>query len=315
MKAGDVVLVAPGLSHASINLKSSFTQFFQLVNDQCLFCDRIVMNAEIGKHTVLHLDKCGTCFNIKNETHECDKIQCYVCDLQFTNQSHLKAHIISHDINNNYKDCVICGIKFKKSVSLKEHLKCCHNIKNFDFYINRVEKCEEVINCKFCKQSCNIFNINDHLMSHCFNCAFCNSIAITNFHICREYICVICDEKFDTLKKFRCHSHEGVRNVDRICFICNKLLSHFIVLKNHLNVTHDIQHFCMQCKRSFKTENMKMLHQACTHQVFVDSFEKITYNVSKEYCVNEDIDVVAKYLYKLCPNLQISATDAAILVN
>ena len=145
-------------------------------NGQIFECQRcpyktpkaIRMNRHSVRHSVTH--------SVPRKLYRCDFLN---CGYKTVKSSNFTRHQLTHDNNDRKHLCIICGLTFKRSDTLKQHLSV-HG---------------EGHVCEICNRICrSLSHLNDHKATHSSD---------------KNFLCQPCGQKFKTkaaqLRHIRCH--------------------------------------------------------------------------------------------------------------
>ena len=152
------------------------TKHSSSLNGQIFECQRcsyktpkaIRMNRHSVRHSVTH--------SVPRKLYRCDFLN---CGYKTVKSSNFTRHQLTHDNNGRKHLCIICGLTFKRSDTLKQHLSV-HG---------------EGHVCEICNRICrSLSHLNDHKATHSSD---------------KNFLCQHCGQKFKTkaaqLRHIRCH--------------------------------------------------------------------------------------------------------------
>lgn len=170
--------------------------------------------------------------------------------------------------NKSRYRCFCCKEPFSDVNLLKNHTKTKHNLRAIEKKIinqqNRLVKVEiSELKCNICSQNLN--NLNDlrrHLIET-HNIKFeSHEDLLVPFKINDEYICQICDEKFNVFRLLNIHVNKHYQK--QVCHICGAGFSNLVFLNLHKTRSHRPLR-CRQCDLSFSNKIEKKKHDISVH--------------------------------------------------
>jgi len=158
--------------------------------------------------------------------------QCKLCTVQFSTNSHLKRHAVTHTKEYQFT-CDVCNKRFSQLPSLKRH--------------TAIHNGEKPYVCEVCSKSfTQLGNLKRHSVTHTgerpFMCEVCNKRFSLSSHLKehfvmhtgeKPYICEICSKRFSHLTTLRRHSITHTGEKPFACSVCNKRFSLLFNLKKH----------------------------------------------------------------------------------
>ena len=148
---------------------------------------------------------------------------CHLCNKKFSQQRHLKEHMVLHTSTKKYH-CHLCDKRFALQRYLKEHMLVHTGIKNYHCHL-----CDK----RFALQR----YLKEHMLIHTGT---------------KNYDCVLCDKKFARQGQLNQHFlvHTGTKNYD--CALCDKMFARKGNLKQHMLVHTGIKSYlCGLCDKKF----------------------------------------------------------------
>ena len=155
-------------NHKSTKHQSTTGQLFECQKCPYKTPKATRMNRHLLKHSVKQ--------NFARKLYQCDFLQ---CSYKTFKSSNFTRHLLTHDNNDRKHLCIMCGLSFKRSDTLKQHLSV-HG---------------EGHVCEICNRICRSLNhLNDHKATHSSE---------------KNFLCQHCGQKFKTkaaqVRHIRCH--------------------------------------------------------------------------------------------------------------
>ncbi|KAJ9589720.1 hypothetical protein L9F63_017059 [Diploptera punctata] len=223
-------------------------------------------------------EKCGKKFHLESvlnnhkKVHsESNKFICDICGRSLSTKSILEGHLRMHEGIKPYQ-CQICGKRYQSFDCLRFH-KLRHRGARFF-----CEICGKGTKDKTAMKA----HMNTHTRELACKCPIClktfanaNSRAKHLKSICTDIVCIVCGDKFDTVKILEGHRTEqhAVEEIEKAakecrtdsilcCVSCRLYIAGADQMANHMFNVHDLEHLfkCKQCLKCFLSESELEAH-------------------------------------------------------